>query len=62
MSEILLNVLSLQDSVSQTSSSSNGSIDTTPLSPSLNISQGATDFYIIKVTYQTDNVETEGKK
>lgn len=49
-----------KDSVSQTSSSSNGSIDTTPLSPSLNISQGATDFYIIKVTYQTDNVETEG--
>ncbi|XP_014272461.1 ral guanine nucleotide dissociation stimulator-like 1 isoform X2 [Halyomorpha halys] len=49
-----------KDSVSQTSSSSNGSIDTTPMSPSLNVSQGPTDFYIIKVTYQTDNVETDG--
>ncbi|KAK9510138.1 hypothetical protein O3M35_004984 [Rhynocoris fuscipes] len=48
-----------KDSVSQTSSSSSGSIDA-PLSPSLNTSQGATDFYIIKVTYQTNNVETEG--
>ncbi|BES89425.1 Ral guanine nucleotide [Nesidiocoris tenuis] len=51
-----------KDSVSQTSSSSNGSLDKdgTPVSPSLSASQGPTDFYIIKVTYQTDNVETDG--
>lgn len=49
-----------KDSVSQTSSSSNGSIDTAPVSPSLNLSQCPTDFYIIKVTYQTNNVETQG--
>uniref|UniRef100_A0A0A9YLB9 Ral guanine nucleotide dissociation stimulator-like 1 n=3 Tax=Lygus hesperus TaxID=30085 RepID=A0A0A9YLB9_LYGHE len=53
-----------KDSVSQTSSSSNGSLDKdgtgTPVSPSLSASQGPMDFYIIKVTYQTDNSETEG--
>ena len=40
------------------SSSSNSSLDTTPVSS--HHSQQATDFYIIKVTCQTDNVETEG--
>ncbi|KAL1124033.1 hypothetical protein AAG570_001803, partial [Ranatra chinensis] len=49
-----------KDSESQmSSSSSSGSLDTTPLSSSHH-SQQATDFYIIKVTCQTNNVETEG--
>jgi len=51
-----------KDSVSQTSSSSSSSLEATaaPTSPVINQSQSPTDFYIIKVTHQTKNPETEG--